>query len=158
MLHFANSIHAQVTAFSSGAAGISADARARYAEAYRLWRLGDEQSLVGARNSLQALAEDPDANLIARSLLARVQSDMVLRHGAPKTLARQAELDVRALIARRPGVGDLRYSLSRTLLAQGKREEALGELRIAQQTMPFLARDIMAIEGRPEAQRGGLDN
>lgn len=158
VLHFANSIHAQVTAFSSGAAGISADARARYAEAYRLWRLGDEQSLVGARNSLQALAEDPDANLIARSLLARVQSDMVLRHGAPKTLARQAELDVRALIARRPGVGDLRYSLSRTLLAQGKREEALGELRIAQQTMPFLARDIMAIEGRSETQRGGLDN
>ncbi len=157
VLHFVNNVHAHLTAVSSGGAGISDHARARYAEAYRLWRLGDRQSLLGARGSLKALAGDPDANLIARSLLARVQSDLVLRHGQPKAFARRAELDVRALIARQPGVGDLRYSLARTLLAQGKREEALDELRIAQRTMPFLTRDILAIEGRVDAQRGRPD-
>jgi thioredoxin-like negative regulator of GroEL len=69
-----------------------------------------------------------------------------MRHGELAALTRQAEFDVRALIARRPGVGDLRYSLARTLLAQGKGDEALDELHIARQTMPFLARDIVAIE------------
>lgn len=144
VLHFANNVHAHVGAFSSGT--MSDDTRARYAEAYRLWRLGDRQSLLGARKSLTALADEPEVTLIARSLLARVTADLVMRHGEPVALARQAELEVRALIARRPGVGDLRYSLARTLLAQGKRNEALDELRIAQQTMPFLARDIKAIE------------
>ncbi len=157
VMHFANNVHAHVTALSPSGAGISDDARVRYAEAYRLWRLGDRQSLVGARVRLRALVSDPGANLLARSLLARVQSDMVLRHGLPTSLARQAELDVRALIARQPSVGDLRYSLSRTLLAQGKREQALDELRIAQRTMPFLGRDIMAIEDRFEAHRGRPD-
>lgn len=153
VLHFANNVHAHVGAFSAGGGRISDDARARYAAAYRLWRLGDKQSLLGARGILQDLASDPDANLIARSLLARVQSELVLRHGQPEAVAREAELDVRALIARQPGAGDLRYSLARTLLAQGKREEALDELRIAQRTMPFLNREIMAIEKGTEARR-----
>lgn len=154
VLHFANNVHAHLSAFSVGGGRMSDQARTRYAEAYRLWRLGDRQSLLGARKGLAGLVAEPEASLIARSLLARVQADLVLRHGEPVELARQAERDVRALIARQPGVGDLRYSLARTLLAQGKREEALGELRIAQQTMPFLSRDIMAIEGRSEAPRG----
>lgn len=154
VLHFANNIHAHVSAFSAGSDAMSDGARARYAEAYRLWRLGDRQSLLGARHGLDALAGDRDASLIARSLLARVQADLVLRHGEPIALARRAERDMRTLIARRPGVGDLRYSLARTLLAQGRREEALDELRIAQRTMPFLSREIMAIEGQSEVQPG----
>lgn len=154
VLHFANYVHAHVSAFSASGAGISDEARARYAEAYRLWRLGDRQSLLGARKGLEDLVDEPEASVIARSLLARVQSDLVLRHGEPEALARKAELDVRALIASRPGAGDLRYSLSRTLLAQGKRDEALDELRIAQRTMPFLSREIMAIEGRSGGQSG----
>lgn len=146
VLHFANNVHAHVSAFSSSSGKVSDDTRTRYAEAYRLWRLGDRQSLLGARKSLETLSAEPEANLVARSLRARVTADLVMRHGEPAALARQAELAIRALIARRPGVGDLRYSLARTLLAQGKRGEALDELRIAQQTMPFLARDILAIE------------
>lgn len=154
VLHFANNVHAHVSAFSSGSGAMSEDTRARYAEAYRLWRLGDRQSLLGARKNLAALVDEPETNQIARSLLARVTADLVMRHSEPVALARQVELDIRALIARRPGVGDLRYSLARTLLAQGKRDEALDELRIAQQTMPFLARDIIAIE-RSSAVPGG---
>lgn len=146
VLHFANNVHAHVGAVSSGSRTLSDGTRARYAEAYRLWRLGDRQSLLGAHKSLAALAAEPEAKLIARSLLARVTADLVMRHGEPVALAREAELDVRALIARRPDVGDLRYSLARTLLAQGKRGDALDELRIAKQTMPFLTRDIAAIE------------
>lgn len=104
------------------------------------------------------MARDPDANRIARSLLARVQSDLVMRHGEPVRIAREAEADLRALIAGAPGAGDLRYSLARTLLAQGKRREALEELRIAQRTMPFLTREIVAIERGAEAQRTSLEN
>lgn len=158
VLHFANFVHAHVSAFSGGGAGMSEESRARYAEAYRLWRLGDRQSLVGARNSLAALADGSDASVMSRSLLARVQSDLVLRHGEPIALARTAELNIRALIARHPGLGDLRYSLSRALLAQGKRQEALDALRVAQQTMPFLSRDVMAIEGRSRRQPGTSDH
>ncbi len=154
VLHFANNVHAHVSAFSAGGGEISGEARARYSEAYRLWRLGDRQSLLGARKMLAGLAGEPGTNLMARSLLARIQSDLVLRHGEPEAVARQAELDIRALIARQPGVGDLRYSLARTLLAQGKREEALDELRIALRTMPFLSREISAIERGNEAARG----
>lgn len=146
VLHFANNVHAHVSAFSASGGEISGEARARYSEAYRLWRLGDRQSLLGARKMLAGLASAPETSLIARSLLARVQSDLVLRHAEPQSLARQAEQDIRALIVRQPGTGDLRYSLARTLLAQGKREEALDELRIALRTMPFLSREIMAIE------------
>ena len=148
VLHFANYVHAHVSAFSASGVGISDQSRARYAEAYRLWRLGDRQSLLGARKGLEDLVDEPEASVLARSLRARVQSDLVLRHREPEALARTAELDVRALIASRPGAGDLRYSLSRTLLAQGKRDEALDELRVAQRTMPFLSREILAIEGR----------
>lgn len=157
VLHFANNVHAQVMSLPAIGAGMPDDARVRYAEAFRLWRLGDLPSLIGARERLQALAGDPEAKPLARSLLARVQSDLVLRHGAPSSLARQAELDVRDLIATHPDVGDLRYSLSRALLAQGKRQEALDELRIAQRTMPFLSRDIMAIEGRFRSRPEGPD-
>lgn len=158
VLHFANYVHAHVSAFSGGGEGMSEESRARYAEAYRLWRLGDRQSLVGARNSLAALADGADASVMSRSLLARVQSDLVLRHGEPIALARTAELNIRALIARHPGLGDLRYSLSSALLAQGKRQEALDALRVAQQTMPFLSRDVMAIEGRSRHQPGTSDH
>ena len=157
VMHFSNNVHAHVTALSARGAGLGDYARAQYADAYRLWRSGDRQSLLGARAPLKVLADDPRAQVLARSLLARVQSDLVLRFGEPAGLARQAELDTRALIARQPGNGDLRYSLARTLLAQGKREEALDALRIAQRTMPFLARDIVAIEGTLEGSPDGGD-
>jgi DNA-binding winged helix-turn-helix (wHTH) protein/TolB-like protein len=146
VLHFAHNIHAQLGASAASGGELSNEARMRYAEAYRLWRLGDRQSLLGARKSLSVMATEPETSLIARSLLARVQSDLVLRHGEPQSLARQAEQDIRALIVRQPGVGDLRYSLARTLLAQGRRGEALDELRVAVRTMPFLSREILAIE------------
>lgn len=154
VLHFANNLHAAMSALSISRGRISDDARARIAEAYRLWRLGDRQSLIGARKSLEGLSAEPEARATAQSLLARVQADLVLRYGEPVTLARQAERDVRALIARQPGVGDLRYSLARTLLAQGKRDAALNELRAAQRTMPFLVRDILALEHGPDLARG----
>nr|WP_234031863.1 winged helix-turn-helix domain-containing protein [Porphyrobacter sp. SLTP] len=147
VMHFANNVHGHLSAFAATGGEISDEGRTRYAEAYRLWRLGDKQSLFGARRSLDALAMEPETAVIARSLLARVNADMVMRHGEPAALARQAEQDLRALVGRQPGVGDLRYSLARALLAQGKREEAIAELRIAQRTMPFLDREIMAIEG-----------
>lgn len=154
VLHFAHNIHAQLGAMAASGDELSNEARARYAEAYRLWRLGDRQSLLGARKSLAVLAAEPETSLIARSLLARVQSDLVLRHGEPQSLARKAEQDIRALIVRQPGAGDLRYSLARTLLAQGRDDEALDELRIAARTMPFLSREIMAIERGTGASRG----
>lgn len=153
VLHFANNVHTAMSALSISEGRISEDARAQIAEAYRLWRLGDRESLIGARRRLESLSAEPQARAIAQSLLARVQADLVLRYGEPVTLARQAEREVRALIARQPGVGDLHYSLARTLLAQGKRDAALNELRTAQRTMPFLARDILALEQAPNLAR-----
>lgn len=154
VLHLAHNVHAHLSALSASGGKMADEARARYAEAYRLWRLGDRPSLLGARKTLEALAAEPETALIAQSLLARVKADLVMRHGEPAALAQQAERDIRALIARHPGNGDLRYSLARTLLAQGRRDEALDQLRIAQQTMPFLTREIVAIEGGADL-RGG---
>lgn len=157
VLHFANNVHGHLSAFTTIGGETSEDVRTRYAEAYRLWRLGDRQSLRGAQRSLKELAAGSEGRVIVRALLAKVQADLVMRHGEPAALVRQTEAELRALVARQPGIGDLRYALARTLLAQGKREEALDQLRIAQQTMPFLARDILSIEGQADLQGGATD-
>ena len=70
-------------------------------------------------------------------------------YGVADNLARARGISVESV--KHAGIVE---SAAGTLLAQGKRDEALDELRIAQRTMPFLARDILAIERSSEAPGG----
>lgn len=153
LAHFANNTHAIITALSlqlgsNGFAPQPDAVRATYARAFRLWRQGDRQSLDAARSILQELLTERGDVPLAASLLTRVKADLVLRHGADIGLAREARHDAARLVAARPDIGEFRYSLARTLIALGDRQTALDHLRIAQETMPFLSRDIQALEQR----------
>lgn len=151
LTHFASNAHAMITALSlqlggSGFAPQPEAVRVAYARAFRLWRQDDRQGLGAARSTLQQLLADRGDVPLAASLLARVKADLVLQHGADVRLAHEARQDAARLVAARPDIGEFRYSLACTLLALGERRAALDQLLIAQQTMPFLSRDIQALE------------
>lgn len=153
LAHFANNAHAIITALSLqlGSNGFTPQpdaVRATYARAFQLWRQGDRQSLGAAHSILQELLADRGDVPLAASLLTRVKADLVLLHDADIGLAREARHDAARLVAARPDIGEFRYSLARTLIALRDRGAALDQLRIAQRTMPFLSRDIQALEQR----------
>ena len=152
-MHFTNNAHAVITGLSLqlGSAGFAPQpgaVRASYARAFRLWRQGDRQSLDAASSILQGLLAARGEVPLATSLLARVKADLVLSHGADIELAQEARRDTARLVTARPDIGEFRYSLARALLALGEHPMALEQLRIAQQTMPFLSRDVQALERR----------
>ncbi|WP_179188390.1 winged helix-turn-helix domain-containing protein [Sphingomonas sp. IBVSS2] len=151
LTHFANNAYAIITALSlqPGNGGILAQpdaVRADYARAFGLWRRGDRQGLVAARSILERLLAERGAVPVAEALLIRVKADLVLIHAGDIGLARQAWRDADRLVAAHPDIGEFHYSLARALLAVGQRKAALEELRIAQRTMPFLSRDVAAME------------
>jgi predicted Zn-dependent protease len=153
LAHFANNTHAIITGLSlqlgsGGLAPQSGVVHAAYARAFRLWRQGDRQSLDAASSTLNGLLADRGDVPLAASLLARVKADLVLHHGSDISLAREARRDAARLVAAHPDIGEFRYSLARALLALGEHRMALDQLQVAQQTMPFLSRDIQALKQR----------
>lgn len=149
--HFINNAYPGIAALSPelGLAGLGQQdvaVRASYLRALALWRTGELRSMNAARQLLETLTTDRPDFLPAASLLARVKADLVLRHGADAQLAHEAVLEADRLVEAYPEVGDFRFSLARAKMAVGQRQEALNELRIAQQTMPFVARDVQALE------------
>lgn len=149
--HFVNNAYPGIAALSPelGKAGFGqqdATIRSSYLRALALWRTGDLRSLNAARQLLQTLTRHRPDYLPAASLLARVKADLVLRHGADARLAREAALEADRLVAAHPGIGDFRFTLARAKMALGQPREALNDMRIAQQTMPFIARDVQALE------------
>lgn len=149
--HFVNNVHANITGLSLGLgrAGYAEQdeaARSSYLKAQALWRTGELSSLNAARKMLEAITTTGRNFPLAASLLARVKADLVLRHGADAQLAREALLEADRLVQTYPGVGDFRFTLARAKMASGDRKEALNDLRAAQRTMPFLSRDIQALE------------
>ncbi|NIJ65004.1 DNA-binding winged helix-turn-helix (wHTH) protein [Sphingomonas leidyi] len=151
LTHFASNAYAVITALSLqlGDEGmpVQPDAvRSDYARAFGLWRRGDRQALIAARSILERLLAERGALPVVQSLLVRVKADLVLGHVGDAALAREARQEAERLVAAHPDIGEFHYSLARALLALGRREAALDELRIAQRTMPFLSRDVAAIE------------
>lgn len=154
--HAANNIHANAVALGStlGAGGYpaqSSDIQRSYMQSLRLWRSGEKSGLLDAQGGLRAiLREEPDF-LLATSLLARVNADLVLGYSYPQALATTSEQGLDRLLDKHPHFADFRYSMARVQLALGRRSKALAELRRAEPAMPFLARDIRALEGQMSA-------
>lgn len=148
--HFANNAHGALTglALDLGRQGYtrqSGAARTAYLQAYGLWRRGDLASLRAAEAKLADASVGADNFPLAKSLRARIRADLVLR-GADVRLAAEAERDASALVEENPAVGDYRYSLARAKLALGDEAGALEQLRQAARTLPFLDRDVRALE------------
>lgn len=155
--HFVNNAHARIAELSlelgrGGYAQQDEAIRSTYLQALTLWRTGELRSLKVSREMLEKVVSANDDFLLAESLLARVKADLVLRHGVDARLAREAALEAARLVQAHPGVGDFRFTQARAKMALGDQSGALLDLRIAQQTMPFLSRDIQALER--QLQRG----
>jgi len=158
--HAVNNMAAYALTFGSvlGDGGYRArpePSRRAYIKALRWWRSGEESRLLEAQADLRAmLASDPGFHL-ARSLLARVEADLVTRHGHPASLVNDDEQAVARLLEQYQTFPDFRYSMARVQLALGHKERALTELRRALPGMPFLVRDIHALERELAPRDGG---
>lgn len=149
--HAANYIQSYVAALGGdlGTAGYPAqspEVQQSYMIALKYWRRGDEANLLSAQTRLRNVVEAAPGFELATSLLARVESDLVLRHGYSRNLAMRGKSIMQELLRKHPDFADFRYSMARAMLALGDREGALAELRRAEPSMPFLIRDIRAIE------------
>jgi hypothetical protein len=91
------------------------------------------------------LAQRPTFAL-ARALRVRVLADLVLRHGHDPRLAASAVAEARSLVEAYPFAADFKYTLARAQLATGDEAGALRELYSAARDLPFLERDILALE------------
>jgi hypothetical protein len=67
-----------------------------------------------------------------------------LRFNHPPPLGARAA--AAQLVEVHPDVPEFRYTLARTELAIGNRTAALDQLRIAERDLPFLRRDVQALE------------
>lgn len=151
MSHAANNIHA-FSATLGGALGAggyraqTASVRDSYIRALRASRSGEEDRLLATRRRLRAILADAPDFLLARSLFHRVNADLVIRHGYAHLLAERGERTLERALRDHPDFADFHYSMARIQLALGHTERALEEVRRAQVSMPFLARDIQALE------------
>lgn len=155
--HFVADIHAQVEALGLrlGQDGFPQQPRkvqGLYLSAASLARSGDEADLLAARSRLErALATRPRFAL-ARALRTRIDSRLVLEHGHDPALARAALAEARSLVADHPELPEFRRALATAQMANGDLRGALQNLRRAQRDMPFLRRDILALERRIERE------
>lgn len=157
--HFVADIHAQVEALGMrlGQDGFPQQPRRAqelYLAASSLARSDDEADLKAARARLDtALAMRPSFAL-ARSLRARVDARLVIRHGHDPALARHALAEARSLVEAHPDVPEFRRALATAQIATGDLPEALRNLETAQRDMPFLRRDMLALQRRMELEGG----
>jgi len=151
LAHFASHVHANVRTLSlrlgrSDQAQQPPAAREEYESILGLIRGADAQDLLVAHSRLDMLVEQRPAFALARALRVRVAADLVLRHGHDRQLAARAVADARALVEAYPFAADFRYVLARAQLAAGDEAEALTNLIAAARDLPFLKRDILALE------------
>lgn len=145
--HFANYVHEQAETLSLRET-LPRESVALYASAADLARGGDEAALLLARSKLQAVLGRRPNFLVARALLARVEADLTLRYAYPGEMAQAARAEAARLVDAHPDVPEFRYALARTELAAGDAAAALNQLRIAERDLPFLRRDVQALERR----------
>jgi len=112
-----------------------------------------EADLVVARGRLDALIARRPSFALARSLRARVMANLVMDYGHANDLAAAAVAEAQALVAHYPFAADFRYTLARAEWAAGNRTAALDHLNAAARSMPFVRRDIQALEREIAAAR-----
>lgn len=122
--------------------------RELYLGAATLARSGTAADLQAAAARLESALALRPRFAQARALRAEVNARRVIAHGAPPALARAALEESRALVADHPDVPEFRRALATAQIANGDLRSALETLEIAQRDLPFLRRDILALERR----------
>ncbi|MBI1392692.1 MAG: hypothetical protein GC152_08130 [Alphaproteobacteria bacterium] len=132
------------------ASALSADSFSRDAffEALELSAMPSELNLNAAIAKLDSVIERDGSFALARGLRAQLTADLIIRHGASSERAADALRDARAAIAQEPAFAELKYALARAELAAGDDHAALAHLQEASHYLPFLDRDIQALEKR----------
>lgn len=110
-------------------------------------RVPDRENLEMAIAQLdEALTIAPDFPL-ALALRGRAKADLVLRYGADSSLATEALRDSRMAKTLAPNVAEIDYAIARSLWAAGDEEAALEAMNRAAYYLPYLDREIAAIQG-----------
>lgn len=156
--HIAANVHAnaQALALALGRDRLPAQPRAaqqEYMAVLEFTRGAGEADLVVARRRLDALIARRPNFALARSLRARVMANLVMVYGQPNDLAAAAVAEAQALVADYPFAADFRYTLARAEWAADNRTAALEHLNAAARFMPFVQRDIQALEREIAAAR-----
>jgi len=150
---FVADAHRQIAAFGLQPGPNESDenasrARQLYLSASSLAKSGAEGDLLSAKASLDtALALRPSFAL-ARSLRARIAARLVTEHGGDDRLATTALEEAHTLVDAHPDVPEFRRSLATVQMARGFMSEALANLELAQNHMPFLKSDVAALKRR----------
>lgn len=149
--HFVSAIHAQLEVLvlprsESGFSGRPTKAKELYLAASELARNGDEASLRAARERLRSILETWPQFALARALRVRIDSQLVVRHGVDRSVAHAALTEAQSLVAAHPEMPEYRRALAAAQIATGDLDGALQNLRTAQRRLPFLRRDILALE------------
>ena len=157
--HFVADIHAQIEGLGLqlGRDGFPQQPRqvqALYLEASSLARTDEEADLMAARARLESALERRPTFALARALRASIDARLVMAHGHDPASAHRALAEARMLVEAYPEVPEFRHALSTTQLATGDLPGALRNLEIAQRDMPFLRRDVLALQRRIELARG----
>jgi hypothetical protein len=151
LAHFASNVHANVEMLSvklgrNGQQRQPRAAREEYESILALTRGASEQDLLVAKRRLDALAARRPEFALARSLRVRVSADLILRHGHDPRAAEAAIAEAQALVDDNPFAADFKYTLARAQMAAGDEDSALRNLYAAARDLPFLQRDILALE------------
>jgi DNA-binding winged helix-turn-helix (wHTH) protein len=151
LAHFASNVHANVEMLSvklgrNGQQRQPRAAREEYESILALTRGASEQDLLVAKRRLDALAARRPEFALARSLRVRVSADLILRHGHDPRAAEGAVAEAQALVDDNPFAADFKYTLARAQMAAGDEDSALRNLYAAARDLPFLQRDILALE------------
>lgn len=151
LAHFASNVHANVETLSlrlgrNGQERQPRAAREEYESVLALTRGAGESELLVAQHRLNVLLTQRPDFALARALRVRVLADLVLRHGHDRRLAATAIAEARSLVEAHPFAADFKYTLSRAQLAAGDEAGALRNLYSAARDLPFLERDIQALE------------
>lgn len=122
--------------------------RDAYFEALELSAKPNENNLKAAIAKLDSIIERDRSFALARGLRGKLTAELIIRHGASDARASDALRDARAAVAQEPAIAELKYALARAELAAGDSHAALAHLREASFYMPYLDRDIRALETR----------
>ena len=160
LAHFASNVHTNVETLSLKLGRNGQDqqpraAREEYESILELTRSAGEQDLLVAQRRLDTLVAQRPAFALARALRVRVAADLVLRHGHDPRLAARAVAEARSLVEDYPFAADFKYTLARAQMAAGDEAGALLNLYAAARDLPFLERDILALEREMEEASAG---
>ena len=120
--------------------------RDAYFEALELSATPNERNLQAAIEKLDTVIERDGSFALARGLRAQLTADLIIHHDVSQARATDALRDARAAVAQEPAIAELKYALARAELAAGDKHAALIHLQEASYYMPFLDRDIQALE------------